>query len=207
MSRRLLEGLQIEQWGSVVLVIPLPHGWSMTRRVRWLVRSLSSFCDFAARGNSVSSVRSYAYVLLRWWRWLATVDVVDRATQAEVRDLTLWLQLHPKPQRRPRTVSASTAGTTNQLTGKRYLDDQYAACTIRHGNAVISSFYEFWGEQGLGPVVNPVARDYHGHGRANAHHNPMNRYVPEGRIRAQPQASASAPSAMTDEAWGHCSTP
>lgn len=52
--------------------------------------------DFAARGNSQGSVRSYAYALLRWWRWLEAVGVDwDRATPAEVRDLTLWLQLHP----------------------------------------------------------------------------------------------------------------
>jgi len=44
------------------------------------------------------------------------------------------------------------------VTGKRYLDDQYAARTIRHNNAVISAFYEFFGDQGLGPVVNPVAQ-------------------------------------------------
>lgn len=203
MSRRLLEGLQIEQWGSVRSGDPAA-AWLVYDEASEVVGPIAEFLrDFAARGNSVSSVRSYAYVLLRWWRWLATVDVVwDRATQAEVRDLTLWLQLHPKPQRRPRTVSASTAGTTNQLTGKRYLDDQYAARTIRHGNAVISSFYEFWGEQGLGPVVNPVARDYHGHGRANAHHNPMNRYVPEGRIRHNPKLPRRRPRAMTDEAWG-----
>ena len=59
--------------------------------------------DFAARGNSASSVRSYAYGLLRWWRWLAAVGVFwDRASAAEVRDLTLWLQLHPKPRRSAR---------------------------------------------------------------------------------------------------------
>ena len=31
--------------------------------------------DFVARGNRAGSVRSYAYDLLRWWRWLATVGV------------------------------------------------------------------------------------------------------------------------------------
>jgi integrase len=90
----------------------------------------------------------------------------------------------------------------NQVTGKRYLDDQYAARTIRHGNAVISSFYDFWGEQGLGPVVNPVARDHHGRGRANAHHNPMNRLHPEGRIRHNPKLPRRRPRAMSDESWG-----
>jgi integrase/recombinase XerD len=43
-------------------------------------------------------VRSYAYVLLRWWRCLLVVDVSwDRATSAEVRDLVLWLARTVKP--------------------------------------------------------------------------------------------------------------
>jgi len=29
--------------------------------------------DFVARGNRPGSVRSYAYGLLRWWRWLAAL--------------------------------------------------------------------------------------------------------------------------------------
>ena len=31
--------------------------------------------DFVARGNRAGSVRSYAYGLLRWWRWLEAVGV------------------------------------------------------------------------------------------------------------------------------------
>ena len=96
---RDLEQLQIERWGRVR---------SGRSGVAWLVyddaggavRPIAEFLrDFAARGNSQGSVRSYAYVLLRWWRWLTAIGVVwDRATPAEVRDLTLWLQLHPKPR-------------------------------------------------------------------------------------------------------------
>ncbi|GAA5172043.1 hypothetical protein GCM10023321_71370 [Pseudonocardia eucalypti] len=156
--------------------------------------------DFAARGNSPGSVRSYAFVLLRWWRWLAAVDVAwDRTTSAEVRDLVLWLQLHPKLRRTPRTVSARTVGTVNQITGKRYLDDHYAVRTIRHNNAVLSSFYEFWGAQGLGPVVNPVV-DGSRRGRPNAHHNPMLPFRPEGRVRYNPKVPRRRPRALPDEA-------
>jgi integrase/recombinase XerD len=48
--------------------------------------------DFVAQGNRPGSVRSYAYVLLRWWRFLAVVEVFwDRATARETRDLVLWM--------------------------------------------------------------------------------------------------------------------
>ena len=191
---RDLEALRVDRRGSV-----RPGGSG----VAWLVYDdagnaigpVAQFLrDFAARGNSAGSVRSYAYGLLRWWRWLDAVGLEwDRATPAEVRDLTLWLQLHPKPRRSPRTGSTSTAGTVNEMTGKRYLDDHYAARTIRHNSAVISSFYEFFGDQGLGPVVNPVARDHRGQGRSNAHHNPMERFRPEGRVRYNPKVPRRRP--------------
>ena len=157
--------------------------------------------DFAARGNSAGSVRSYAYVLLRWWRWLAAVGVDwDRATAAEVRDLVLWLQLHPKPRRSARTLSADLVGTVNPKTGKQYLDDHYAARTIRHNNAALASFYEYWAEQGRGPVMNPVLRAGGGR-RPNAHHNPMMPFRPEGKLRYNPKVPRRRPRALTDEAW------
>src|SRR5262245_54454963 len=107
--------------------------------------------DFAAR-NRPGSVRSYAYGLLRWWRWLLAVDVEwDRATSAEVRNLVLWLGQAEKPRNSPRRASAATAGKVNPITRKRNLGDGYEPRTIRHSNAVIRSFYEFWIDLGEGP--------------------------------------------------------
>ena len=48
-----------------------------------------------------------------------------------------------KPRSSPRTTSMVTAGAVN-ATRKRYLGDQYEPRTVRHGNAVLRSFYEFW---------------------------------------------------------------
>ncbi|MFF7941511.1 hypothetical protein ACFZC5_17505 [Nocardia gamkensis] len=88
--------------------------------------------EFVAQGNSARSVRSYAYALLRGWRWLRVVDVAwDKATAGETRDLVLWLGFHTKRRNSPRTKSLATAGTVNPITRKRYLDDRYAARTIR----------------------------------------------------------------------------
>ena len=48
-------------------------------------------------------------------------------------------------------------GTVNPVTRKRYLGDQYEPRTIRHSNAVIRAFYEYWIEDvGAGPLINPV---------------------------------------------------
>ncbi|WP_421917389.1 site-specific integrase [Nonomuraea polychroma] len=51
-------------------------------------------------------MRSYAYDLLRWWRWLQVFDLGwDKVTASEVREFVLWLQRTTKPQQAARTRS------------------------------------------------------------------------------------------------------
>ena len=158
-------------------------------------------CDLVSRGRSSSSVRSYAYDLLRWWRWLRVIDVEwNKATAVDVKDFVLWLLSATKPRKLPRTVSARSAGTVNPVTRKRYLDDSYQARTVRHSNAVVRDFYEFWLDMGSGPLVNPVALDRSTR-RSNAHHNPLDQFRPEGRIAYNPKLPKQKARAMPDERW------
>jgi integrase/recombinase XerD len=100
--------------------------------------------DLAARRRSASSARSYAYDLLRWWRWLGVIGIDwDKTTSADVKDFVLWLLSTTKQWDAPRTRSAATAGTINPITRKRCLDDRYQARTVRHSNAVLRDFCEF----------------------------------------------------------------
>lgn len=154
--------------------------------------------DFAARGNRPGSVRSYAYDLLRWWRWLRLLDVSwERATSAEVRDYALWLGAATKPVANRRTLSRSTAGSVNPITRKAYLDDSYQPRTVRHAMAVLRGFYEYWADLGEGPVVNPVQRGV----RSNGHHNPMEPFRPEGRVRFNPPVPKRRPRTLSDDQW------
>ncbi len=199
---RDVSSIEIPRWGRVV---------RSDGAVPWLVVDADSvvvepirryLLDFAARDNRVGSVRSYAYVLLRWWRWLHAVDVAwDKATPSEARDLVLWLRQASKPRRSPRTVSAATAGTVNPVTRKRHLGDGYEPRTIRHNNAVLRSFYEFWIELGEGPLINPIRLDRGHQARPNAHHNPLEPFLAEGRIRYNPRLPKAKPRAMPDECW------
>jgi integrase/recombinase XerD len=135
---RDVESVRLPPWGRVV-----PGGGG----VPWLVVDPSDepvapvqqfLRDFVARGNRPGSVRSYAYDLLRWWRWLHALDVDwSRATSAEVRDFVLWLGQARKPRRAARTASAATAETVNPVTRKQHLDDRYQPRTVRHSNAVL----------------------------------------------------------------------
>jgi integrase/recombinase XerD len=109
---RDIASIRLPQWGRVVEaegVVP----WLVIGPDGNPVEPVQRFLrDFVARGNRVGSVRSYAYGLLRWWRWLGAVGVDwDKATSAEVRDFVLWLGQAPKPRNSARTESAATAGT------------------------------------------------------------------------------------------------
>jgi integrase len=159
--------------------------------------------DFLARGHAAGSVRSYAHDLLRWWRFLRAIDVAwDQAGSAEVRDFALWLGQTAKSRTAARTTSLGTVGQVNLVTGKPYLSDRFAARTIRHGNAVLRCFYEFSIEAGVGPLVNPVVLDrVRGGGRASAHHNPLEPFRAEGRLRYNPKPPRPRPRAMPDERW------
>jgi integrase/recombinase XerD len=158
--------------------------------------------DLVARGMSGTTVRSYAYALLRWWRFLIAVEVDwRRATPAEARDFVLWFQRATKDDRAARTESRATAGTVNPITRKRYQGDNYMVATIRHSNAVVRAFYTFWLEIGEGPLVNPVLLDHSRGRRANAHHNPVDGFRAEGRLRYNPRLPKQAPRAMPEELW------
>lgn len=199
---RDLQSIRLARWGRVVptdQVIPHvvvdPDG----RPVEPIQRFLR---DFVARGHSAGSVRSYAFDLHRWWRFLVAVDVAwDRATSDDVRDFVLWMGQADKQRRVPRTKSAGLAGQVNPITRKAYPGDRYSARTIRHSNAVLRCFYEYVIDVGQGPLVNPVRRDrVHGR-RANAHHNPLEPFRPEGRLRYNPKLPRQRPRAMPDERW------
>ena len=172
-DERKLDQIRLPAWGRVV---PAQGGvaWVLVDDAGAVFEPVHRFMvDFVARGNRTGSVRSYEYGLLRWLRWLRAVDVRwDRATPDEARDYVLWLQQAFKPARSVRTVSVRTAGTVNPATGKAYLDDRYKPRTMRHGLAVVRAFYEYWGDRGSGPVLNPVQR-VNRHIRPNAHHNPL----------------------------------
>jgi integrase/recombinase XerC len=114
--------------------------------------------DLSASDCAVSTIRSYAYDLLRWFRFLSAVDVEWRqATRCEVRDFVRWFRGAPNPQRdRGTGPGRPAAGTLNPHSGKAYLSNGYAPRAINHALSVVSAFYAFAVVAGLGPLQNPV---------------------------------------------------
>jgi site-specific recombinase XerD len=152
---------------------------------------------------SSASLRSYAYELLAWFRFLHTVGVPwDLAGRAEARDFALWLKTVRKPlrQRRP---DAPAPGSVNPVTGKAAPGENYAARTRRHARAVIRSFYEYHREMHGRPLVNPFPQAMGTEeGQLNAHHNPMAPFLrPSRRAAYQPKEPKPAPRSIPDQAF------
>jgi len=162
--------------------------------------------DLLASGKSASTLRSYSVDLLRLLRFLDGVGVEwDRASRAEARDFSCWIQLTAKQRlqtSRPRAarLSLRAAGAPNPVTGKPASGDGYAPSTVAHSETVLRRFYDFHRDCGTGPVLNPFPLDAsrRRRGRPNAHHNPMDEWKPERTGRYRPTVPKRIPRAIPD---------
>ena len=146
-----------------------------------------------------SSCRSYAYDLLRWWRYLAAIDVAwDHARREDVRDLVLWMRQAENPQRARSRPGAPVAGSVNAVTGKSYLAAGYAPRTINHQLAVLSRFYEFHRSMGRGPLLSPVPVASRGGARVGAHGNPLMPFPAHRRGAFRQKVPVAAPRGLED---------
>jgi site-specific recombinase XerD len=172
-----------------------------------IVEPVSVFLrDLLASGKSDSTLRSYSVDLLRWWRFLDAVGVGwDRASRAEARDFSCWIQLTAKQRlqtSRPRAArwSSRSPGAPNPVTGKPSSGDGYAPSTVAHSETVLRRFYDFHRDCGTGPVLNPFPLDAsRRRGRPHAHHNPMGEWMPERTGRYRPTVPKRIPRAIPDE--------
>lgn len=201
-------GLDVARAGGVRATDDATLPWVVTDATGRPIGPVSEFLrDFLACGNSAGSCRSYGYDLLRWWRFLARVDVAwDRAQRGEVRDFVLWLRTAHNPARDRRRTDASVSGSVNARTGKQYLAPGYAAATINHALSVLAAFYDFHLRTGRGPVVSPVPPQSRDGRRQNAHHNPLEPFAPHRRgayRQKQPELEPRAvPDDVLDELFG-----
>lgn len=129
-----------------------------------------------ANDCSPQTVRSYAFDLLRWWRFLAVAgNRWDTARREDVRDLVLWM-------RQPQTPNGRRA---------------YRPASINHALSVLSVFYEHQARQGEGPVMNPVPAPAAGV-RRYAHHDPLDPYRPQQRAQYRQRVVDGPPRALSE---------
>jgi integrase len=154
--------------------------------------------ELVASDCSPLTIRSYAFDLLGWLRFLSGLDVSwTDATRIHVRDYVLMLRNARNPQRRPQSAPDETV---TSRTGKPPRGVGYAPATINHRLAVLSSFYEFAGRAGAGPGLNPVPGAGPGD-RPFAHHSPMEERMPVRRGGYRQKMPALIPRALADDLY------
>jgi site-specific recombinase XerD len=169
-----------------------------------------------AEDKSVSTLKAYGNDLLLWWRWLAAVGVPwNQATTIEGRDFLRWMRIADKPTRvhwryrdgapptaspgKPGTVKRAPAGA-NPVTGKAGPGLKYAPASRARAESTLRTFYDVHLETGQGPIINPFPLDRSRRaGRANAHHNPMDRFKQERKGRYRPSVPKRIPKRIPDE--------
>ncbi len=201
LSRRDVSGLVVARVGRVASTADPVTPWVVLDGAGTPVKPVAQFLrDLLACGSSPASCRSYGFDLLRWFRFLAAVDVEwHRAQRGEVRDFVLWLRTCHNPARDRRRPDAPAAGAVNPRTGKASLRAGYAPATINHAVSVMSAFYDFHLLSGQGPVVSPVppqSRDGH---RLQGHHNPLEPFRLHRRGAYRQKQPEAAPRALPDE--------
>jgi site-specific recombinase XerD len=204
---RDLSGLVVSRAGWLVVTGDDREPYRVAGPDGNVVEPVSVFLrDLLASGKSVATLRSYAVDLLRWWRFLDAVGVAwDRASRAEARDFSCWIQLTVRQQlqtSRPRAArwSSRSPGAPNPVTGKPASGDGYAPSTVAHSETVLRRFYDFHRDAGTGPVLNPFPVDASRRGRrAHAHRNPMEGWEPERTGRYRPPVPRRIPRAIPDD--------
>jgi site-specific recombinase XerD len=158
--------------------------------------------ELAASDCSPSTLRSYGFDLLRWFRFLhRRMTAWERADRMDVREFVEWLRETPNQQRLVRRLDAPAPGLVNPVTGKAVLPVKYSSRTINHQLSVLFGFYEFACVVDLGPMVNPVpAQRAAQGGRLYAHHNPMEDFVIHRRATYRQKAPRPGWRAIPDDA-------
>jgi integrase len=158
--------------------------------------------DLAACDCSALTIRSYAFDLLRWLRFLQVIGTGwVMAGREQVRDFVEYLREAPNPQQLRRSPDAPALGSVNKVTCKPYPRPGYAARTINHQLSVLSAFYAFAVDADLGPLVNPVpAQRGRGGGRPHAHHSPMEPFAAARRAAYRQVVPRAVPRGIPDGA-------
>ncbi|WP_051423507.1 tyrosine-type recombinase/integrase [Arthrobacter sp. MA-N2] len=133
--------------------------------------------DLSANDCSPQTLRSYAFDVLRWWRFLTVLGRRwEAASRQDVRDLVLWMR------------QAAGLGAKQG----------YRPAFINHMLSVLSVFYEHQARRGEGPVINPVPAAGSGV-RRYAHHNPLEEFQPQPRAPYRQRVVDSPPRALSDD--------
>jgi site-specific recombinase XerD len=109
--------------------------------------------ELAATDSSPSTLRSYAFDLLRWFRFLhRQFTPWERAERLDVRSLVEWLREAPNPAPGRRGATGFGEPGYRQAVARGDIRESHD----QHQLSVLFGFYEWACSSDVGPLVNPV---------------------------------------------------
>lgn len=192
---RRIEDLVVVQFGEVRANKQTAEGVQVVDASGTEIAPISRFLrNLLVDGCSVATCRSYAMDLLRWWRFLAAINVSwDAASREDWTDFLLWMGWVVPHHGGPpgRAPELPPLGTSRR---------GYAARTINHNTTVVAGFYDFHIRRSVGVEANPVPADRPGGGRRNAHHDPRLPFDTTRRARGRRRIPRHMPRSVPDDA-------
>lgn len=169
MSRKVVQSFVVE-------AIDSKPGWVVvSARTGPLVEVTEFLLALTAGDASELTIRSYAYDLLRWSRWIADRRVSwDRASGVDVRDFVLWMQ------------------------GAKPVGGGLGPATINHCLAVLASFYDHHVVAG-NVAASPVPSGERGSVRR--HRSPMELARQRRRAPLRQKTPVSLPRGLSDDEY------
>lgn len=166
-------------------------------------RAVNSYLlRLAAAKNRPKTLRSYAYDLQRWLRFLDGIDTpFDEATRTDYYDFLRFLSFNGK------TGGAKKARASNErvnaITRKVRPDEtEFHDSTLQHSRTVLHEWYEFLHDKAGKPLINPIPhslRRERGEQSVNAHRNPMDEWqLPQRTSGTGRKPAKRAPRHMPD---------
>lgn len=200
---RAVEALIVPPLGGVVRGEGRALAWRLVDAAGEDVEPVNRWlADLQVSDYSPATLRSYAYDLLSWMRFLSAIEVKwTQAARWEVRDWVRWHLVRRNTQhQRGRDPGGHrpVPGSVNAKTGKPYLADGYARTYINHLLSSVSSFYEFALDADLGPLVNPVPKSRRELSRADAHQDWMSPRTYSQRAPYRQKVTRRLPRALGD---------
>lgn len=154
-----------------------------------------------------STLRSYAYDVQRWLRFLRSINVeFDEASPVNYYDFRTFLRHHGKDHGARRSRGPQFA-QRNFTTGRVHADNtEFGLATLQHSRTVLHEWYEFLHDVTGAPATNPIPHSYRrerGHQRIHEHHNPMQDFTTH-RTRLREggrRIPTTQPRSMTNDAF------
>lgn len=179
---RDLKKLVVIEVGALVQDDAVVAGYSLLDAGGDVVAPVARYLHhLPARDFVPGSVKAYGQALLRWWRFLAAIEVDwSLAERTDFVDFVIWMRDVASPRHGGRA---------------RKKEEGYSPTTINLTVSALTDFYEFHERTGDGPRISPTT----GHGEGLVRSNAAGKYRYQRRSIGRQKVPKRAPRSIPDD--------